>query len=196
MTTVLVAEDESLIRMDLVEMLGELEYDVLAQTGDGASAVELARQLRPDVCFLDVAMPVRDGIWAAEVISAERLSAVVMVTAFGQADVIARAASAGAMGYLVKPFAKADLMPAVEMAKARWSQMLALEEQVADLSERMAARSLVERAKAFLQQALVIDEASAFAMLRRQAMDQRVTLAEIAAQVLAGAQPQTHDSSS
>ena len=100
------------------------------------------------------------------------------------------------MGYLVKPFAKADLMPAVEMAKARWSQMLALEEQVADLSERMAARSLVERAKAFLQQALVIDEASAFAMLRRQAMDQRVTLAEIAAQVLAGAQPQTHDSSS
>jgi len=196
MTTVLVAEDESLIRMDLVEMLGELEYEVLAQTGDGASAVELARQLRPDVCFLDVAMPVRDGIWAAEVISAERLSAVVMVTAFGQADVIARAASAGAMGYLVKPFAKADLMPAVEMAKARWSQMLALEEQVADLSERMAARSLVERAKAFLQQALVIDEASAFAMLRRQAMDQRVTLAEIAAQVLAGAQPQTHDSSS
>jgi len=195
MTTVLVAEDESLIRMDLVEMLGELEYEVLAQTGDGASAVELARQLRPDVCFLDVAMPVRDGIWAAEVISAERLSAVVMVTAFGQADVIARAASAGAMGYLVKPFAKADLMPAVEMAKARWSQMLALEEQVADLSERMAARSLVERAKAFLQQALVIDEASAFAMLRRQAMDQRVTLAEIAAQVLAGAQPQTHDSS-
>ena len=196
MTTVLVAEDESLIRMDLVEMLGELEYDVLAQTGDGASAVELARQLRPDVCFLDVAMPVRDGIWAAEVISAERLSAVVMVTAFGQADVIARAASAGAMGYLVKPFAKADLMPAVEMANARWSQLLALEEQVADLSERMAARSLVERAKAFLQQALVIDEASAFAMLRRQAMDQRVTLAEIAAQVLAGAQPQTHDSSS
>lgn len=181
---ILVAEDESLIRLDLVEMLGELGYDVVAQVGDGQSAVDRAADLRPDVCFLDVAMPVRDGLSAAEEIIASRHSAVVMVTAFSQQDMISRAASAGVLGYLVKPFTKADLAPAIEMAAARWQQMRDLEGEVADLGDRLAARDIVERAKARLQESLGITESEAFALLRRQAMDARVTLAEVSARVL------------
>jgi response regulator NasT len=183
-TRILVAEDESLIRLDLVEMLGELGYEVVAQVGDGQSAVDRAGELRPDVCFLDVAMPVRDGLSAAEEIIASRFSAVVMVTAFSQQDMIARAASAGVMGYLVKPFTKADLAPAIEMATARWQQLRDLEGEIDDLSERVAARDIVERAKERLQSELAISESEAFALLRRQAMDSRVTLAEISARVL------------
>lgn len=181
---ILVAEDESLIRLDLVEMLGELGYDVVAQVGDGQSAVDRAGELRPDVCFLDVAMPMRDGLSAAEEIISSRYSAVVMVTAFSQQDMIGRAASAGVMGYLVKPFTKADLAPAIEMAAARWQQMRDLEGEIDDLSERLAARDTVERAKARLQADHGITESEAFALLRRQAMDSRVTLAEVAALVL------------
>lgn len=184
---ILVAEDESLIRLDLVEMLGELGYDVVAQVGDGQSAVDRAAELRPDICFLDVAMPVRDGLSAAEEIIAARHSAVVMVTAFSQQDMILRAASAGVLGYLVKPFTKADLAPAIEMATARWQQMRHLEGEVADLSERLTARDIVERAKACLQESLGISESEAFALLRRQAMDARITLAEVSANVLAKA---------
>lgn len=183
-TRILVAEDESLIRLDLVEMLGELGYDVVAQVGDGQSAVDRAAELRPDVCFLDVAMPIRDGLSAAEEIISARHSAVVMVTAFSQQDMIARAASAGVMGYLVKPFSKADLAPAIEMAAARWQQMRDLEGEVGDLGDRLAARDIVERAKARLQDDHGISEAEAFALLRRQAMDARVTLAEVAASIL------------
>lgn len=182
---ILVAEDESLIRLDLVEMLGELGYEVVAQVGDGQSAVDRAAELAPDVCFLDVAMPVRDGLSAAEEIIASRYSAVVMVTAFSQQDMIARAAAAGVMGYLVKPFTKADLAPAIEMAAARWQQMRVLEGEVDDLGERLAARDIVERAKAKLQADLGITESEAFALLRRQAMDTRVTLAEVSSAVLA-----------
>ncbi len=182
---ILVAEDESLIRLDLVEMLGELGYDVVAQVGDGQAAVDKAAELRPDVCFLDVAMPVRDGLSAAEEIISSRHAAVVMVTAFNQQDMIARAASAGVMGYLVKPFTKADLGPAIEMAAARWQQMRDLEGEVDDLSERLAARDIVERAKSKLQADLGITESEAFALLRRQAMDTRVTLAEVSSAVLA-----------
>ena len=180
---ILVAEDESLIRLDLVEMLGELG---VAQVGDGQSAVDRAAELRPDVCFLDVAMPVRDGLSAAEEIISSRYSAVVMVTAFSQQDLISRAASAGVMGYLVKPFTKADLAPAIEMASARWQQMRELEAEVGDLGERLAARDVVERAKARLQADHGITESEAFALLRRQAMDSRVTLAEISASVVEG----------
>ena len=181
---ILVAEDESLIRLDLVEMLGELGYEVVAQVGDGQSAVDRAGELHPDVCFLDVAMPVRDGLSAAEEIIASRYSAVVMVTAFSQQDMIARAASAGVMGYLVKPFSKSDLAPAIEMASARWQQMRDLEGEVDDLAERLAARDIVERAKAQLQSRHGISESEAFALLRRQAMDTRVTLAEVSAALL------------
>jgi response regulator NasT len=180
-----VAEDEALIRMDLVEMLGELGYEVVGQAGDGEQAVALARRLSPDVVFLDVAMPIRDGLSAAEEIVAAKLAPVVMVTAFSQAEVVAKAASAGALGYLVKPFGASDLTPAIELAIARWAQLQELEAQVANLQERVAAREVVERAKAWLQSELGLTEAAAFTWLRRQATDGRLTLAEVSARVLA-----------
>lgn len=183
--TVLVAEDEALIRMDLVEMLEESGYIVVGQVADGQAAVDLARDLRPDVVFLDVAMPRRDGLSAAEEIIAEGIAPVVMVTAFSQRDAVARAASAGVLGYLVKPFVKADLAPAIEVAVARWQQMADLNEQVASLKERQVARETVDRAKRRLEEVLGLTEAQAFARLRRAAMDGRVTLAEAAATALA-----------
>ena len=183
--SVLVAEDEALIRMDLVEMLGECGYTVIAQVVDGQAAVDQTRALRPDVVFLDVAMPRRDGLSAAEEIIAEGLAPVVMVTAFSQRDIVARAASAGVLGYLVKPFVKADLVPAIELAIARWEQMRDLSTQVDGLRERQAARQTVDLAKRRLQDRLGLNEADAFAWLRRAAMDGRVTLAEAAAAVMA-----------
>ena len=183
--TVVVAEDEALIRMDLVEMLGELGYEVVGQAGDGEQAVALARRLSPDVVFLDVAMPIRDGLSAAEEIVAAKLAPVVMVTAFSQAEVVAKAASAGALGYLVKPFGASDLTPAIELAIARWAQLQELEAQVANLQDRVAAREVVERAKVWLQKELGLTEAAAFTWLRRQATDGRLTLAEVSARVLA-----------
>ena len=183
---VLVAEDEALIRMDLVELLGECGYDVVGQAADGQAAVDLTRSLRPDVVFMDVAMPRRDGLSAAEEIIADGLAPVVMVTAFGQAETVQRAAEAGVLGYLVKPFGKADLAPAIEVAVARWQQMRELAEQVSNLRERQAARDAVERAKQVLESTMGITEPEAFAWLRRAAMDRRVTLAEVAADVAAG----------
>ena len=184
--TVVVAEDEVLIRLDLAEMLGELGYQVVGQAGDGDQAVALARKLRPDVVFLDVAMPVRDGLSAAAEIVAAKLAPVVMVTAFSQAEVVAKAAAAGALGYLVKPFGASDLTPAIELAVARWAQLQELESQVENLQERVAAREVVDRAKTRLQSDLGLSEAAAFGWLRQQAMDERLTLAEVAARVLAG----------
>ncbi len=182
--TVVVAEDEALIRLDLVELLGECGYDVVGQAADGQSAVDLTRELRPDVVFMDVAMPRRDGLSAAEEIIADGLAPVVMVTAFSQRENIERAAAAGVLGYLVKPFGKADLAPAIEVAVARWQQMRDLDAQVTGLRERQAAREVVDRAKRQLEQSLGLSEAEAFAWLRRGAMDRRVTLAEAAASVL------------
>ena len=184
--TVVVAEDEVLIRLDLAEMLGELGYQVVGQAGDGDQAVALARKLRPDVVFLDVAMPVRDGLSAAAEIVAAKLAPVVMVTAFSQAEVVAKAAAAGALGYLVKPFGASDLTPAIELAVARWAQLQELESQVENLQERVAAREVVDRAKTRLQSELGLSEAAAFGWLRQQALDERLTWAEVAARVLAG----------
>jgi len=184
---VLVAEDEALIRMDLVEMLGELGYAVVGEAANGQIAVELALELRPDVVLMDVAMPVRDGLSAAAEIIEQRCAPVVMVTAFSESDTVQHAAHAGALGYLVKPFNRSDLRPAIELAVARWAQMLQLEQQVDDLGARVRARDVVDEAKSLLQSQLGMTEAEAFALLRRQAMDGRVTLAEVAAQVLRGA---------
>ncbi|MDO8731235.1 MAG: response regulator [Actinomycetota bacterium] len=189
---VLVAEDEALIRMDLVEMLGELGYSVVGQAANGQIAVDLAVQLRPDVVLMDVAMPVRDGLSAATEIIEQRCAPVVMVTAFSESDTVQHAAHAGALGYLVKPFNRSDLRPAIELAVARWAQMLQLEAQVDDLGARVRARDVVDEAKSLLQAQQGISEAEAFALLRRQAMDSRVTLAEVAAQVLR-ASPASND---
>ncbi len=182
--TVLVAEDEALIRMDLVELLGECGYEVIGQAADGQAAVDLTRSLRPDVVFMDVAMPRRDGLSAAEEILAEGLAPVVMVTAFSQRETVLRATQAGVLGYLVKPFGKADLAPAIEVAVARWQQMRDLQDQVATLRDRNAAREIVEKAKRRLENELGVTEPEAFAWLRRAAMDRRVTLAEVAADVV------------
>lgn len=182
--TVLVAEDEALIRMDLVELLGECGYEVVGQASDGQAAVDLTRELRPDVVFMDVAMPRRDGLSAAEEIIADGLAPVVMVTAFSQRETIQRASAAGVLGYLVKPFGRADLAPAIEVAVARWQQMRELQEQVAGLRERQEAREVVDRAKHLLEGRLGLTEPEAFAWLRRTAMDRRVTLAEVAAAVV------------
>ncbi len=185
---VLVAEDEALIRLDLVEMLEELGYQVVGQAGDGQQAVNLARDLRPDVVLLDVAMPVRDGLSAAEEIVDGGFGAVVMLTAFSQRETVLRAVEAGVMGYVVKPCSGSDLGPAVEMARARWLQMRDLAEQVGDLNERLGARATVDAAKSLMQSALGLTEAEAFTLLRRQAMDARITLAEAAALVITHAE--------
>ena len=184
-TTVLVAEDEALIRMDLVELLTELGYEVVGQAADGQAAVDRTRELRPDVVFLDVAMPRRDGLSAAEEIVAEGLAPVVMVTAFSEQETVRRAADAGVLGYLVKPFGRSDLAPAIEVAVARWEQMRDLAAEVSGLRERQEARDVVERAKRHLQEASGLSEPQAFALLRRAAMDGRITLAEAAVLVLA-----------
>ena len=182
---VVVAEDEALIRLDLVEMLEAAGYCVVGQAGDGQQAVDLVGDLHPDLVFLDVAMPIRDGLSAAEEISARRIAPIVMVTAFSQQDVVMRAARAGAMGYLVKPFTPADIVPAIEVAMARWGELVDLTEQVADLKDRAMARQTVDAAKERLQRVLGMTEPEAFAHLRRLAMDGRVTLAEAAAAYLA-----------
>jgi len=185
-TRVIVAEDEAVIRMDLVEMLKELGYDVVAEAFNGKRAVELVRQHRPDLAFLDIAMPVRDGLSAAEEISRDNLCAVVMVTAFSQRDVAMKAAEAGAVGYVVKPFTMADLEPSIALALARWRQIQDLQGQVEALGDRAKAREEVERAKAVLQERFGLSEPDAFSWLRKAAMDRRVTLSEAATALLSG----------
>ena len=185
-TRVIVAEDEAVIRMDLVEMLKELDYDVVAEAFNGERAVELVRQHRPDLAFLDIAMPVRDGLSAAEEISRDNLCAVVMVTAFSQRDVAMKAAEAGAVGYVVKPFTMADLEPSIALALARWRQIQDLQGQVEALGDRAKAREEVERAKAVLQERFGLSEPEAFSWLRKAAMDRRVTLSEAATALVSG----------
>ena len=185
-TRVIVAEDEAVIRMDLVEMLKELGYDVVAEAFNGERAVELVRQHRPDLAFLDIAMPVRDGLSAAEEISRDNLCAVVMVTAFSQRDVAMKAAEAGAVGYVVKPFTMADLEPSIALALARWRQIQDLQGQVEALGDRAKAREEVERAKAVLQERFGLSEPEAFSWLREAAMDRRITLSDAPTALLSG----------
>ena len=178
--TVVVAEDEVLIRMDLAEMLTEEGYDVVGQAGDGASAVQLAEQHRPDLVILDVKMPVLDGIAAAERIASARIAPVVILTAFSQRDLVERARDAGAMAYLVKPFTKSDLVPAIEMAVSRFAELSALESEVADLTERLETRKAVERAKSVLQDQLKLTEPEAFRWIQKTAMDLRLSMRQVA----------------
>ncbi len=181
---VLIAEDEALIRLDLKEMLEEEGFDVVAEVSDGATAVRLARELRPDLAILDIKMPVMDGIQAAEQITGERLSAVLILTAFSQRDLIERARAAGAMAYLVKPFQKHDLLPAIEIATGRFEDLRGLEDEVGTLTSRLEARKVVERAKGLLQEHEAMSEPDAFRWLQRTAMQRRVTMREVAEQVL------------
>lgn len=183
---VVVAEDEAVIRMDLVEMVRELGHEVVGEAFNGQQAVDRVRSERPDLVFLDIAMPERDGLSAAEEIAGEDLCAVVMVTAFSQRDISTKAAQAGAVGYVVKPFTMADLDPAISLAMARWQQIQDLKAQVSSLGDRAASRQSVERAKTLLQEGHGMTEPEAFAWLRRAAMDRRVTLAEAATALLAG----------
>ena len=182
---VVIAEDEALIRLDLKEMLEEEGYVVVAEAGDGEQAIALAEQHRPDLVVLDVKMPKLDGISAAERIAAARLAPVVVLTAFSQRELVERARDAGAMAYLVKPFTKAELMPALEMAMARYDELATLEAEVGDLRERLETRKLVDRAKGLLQARHGLDEPAAYRFLQRASMDGRTTMRAVSEQVVA-----------
>jgi two-component system, response regulator PdtaR len=182
---VVIAEDEALIRLDLKETLDELGYEVVGEAGDGEQAVALARELRPDLVILDVKMPVLDGISAAQRIAAARIAPVVILTAFSQRDLVERARDAGAMAYLVKPFSSSDLMPAIEMAVSRYAEVAALEAEVSTLTEQLATRKVVDRAKGILQATRQLSEPEAFRWIQQSAMDQRVSMRAIADAVIA-----------
>ena len=177
---VVIAEDEALIRLDLAEMLAEEGYDVVGQAEDGEKAVALAEQLQPDLVILDIEMPRLDGIAAAERVAAKRIAPVVILTAFSQRDLVERARDAGAMAYLVKPFTKADLVPAIEMAVSRFAEARLLESEVADLSEQLATRKALDRAKGILQQQMGLSEPEAFRWVQKTAMDLRRSMREVA----------------
>jgi len=179
---ILVAEDEALIRMDLVEMLQEAGYDVVAQATNGEEAIALATEHQPDLAILDVKMPVLDGISAAEKIIS--IAPVLMLTAFSQKELIDRARDAGVMAYVVKPFTIGDLVPAIEIAISRHTQMKSLADEVADLHERLETRKMIDRAKGILMKALNLSEPEAFSWIQRAAMDRRLTMKEVANAVI------------
>jgi two-component system, response regulator PdtaR len=179
---ILVAEDEALIRMDLVEMLIEAGYEVVAEASDGAQAIELSQLHKPDLAILDVKMPILDGISAAEKIIA--IAPVLMLTAFSQRELVERARDAGVMAYVVKPFSIGDLVPAIEIAISRHLQMRTLADEVADLHERLETRKTIDRAKGILMQALNLAEPEAFSWIQRAAMDRRLTMKQVAQAVI------------
>ena len=179
---ILVAEDEALIRMDLVEMLQEAGYEVVAQATNGEEAIELATEQNPDLAILDVKMPILDGISAAEKIIS--IAPVLMLTAFSQRELVERARDAGVMAYVVKPFTIGDLIPAIEIAISRHTQMRSLADEVADLHERLETRKVIDRAKGILMKALNLSEPEAFSWIQRAAMDRRLTMKEVAQAVI------------
>jgi response regulator NasT len=185
-TRVVVAEDEAIIRLDLKEMLEEEGLEVVGEAGDGDAALRLARDHAPDLVIMDIKMPGMDGLSAAERIVNEELAAVLILTAFSQDALVRRAAEAGAMGYLVKPFQKSDLLPAIEVAVARGAQLTALKREARDASERLATRKVVDRAKGRLMDRDGMTEADAFRLLQKRAMDERRSLRAVAEEVLGG----------
>ncbi|WP_181786443.1 ANTAR domain-containing response regulator [Streptomyces phytophilus] len=183
-TRVVIAEDEALIRLDLKEMLEEEGYTVVGEAGDGETAVRLAREHQPDLVILDVKMPVLDGISAAEQIAADSIAPVLMLTAFSQRELVERARDAGAMAYLVKPFSKGDVVPAIEMAVSRYTELKALEKEVVDLTQRLETRKLVDRAKSILQTEYGLSEPAAFRWIQKTSMDRRLSMQQVAEAVI------------
>ncbi len=181
---VVVAEDESLIRIDIVETLRDNGFDVVGEAGDGETAVALARELRPDLVVMDIKMPKLDGIAAAKQLTDDNVAPVVLLTAFSQRDLVERATEAGALAYVVKPFTQSDLLPAIEIALARHQQIVALENEVADLAERFETRKLVDRAKGLLTDKMGLSEPEAFRWIQKASMDRRLTMHEVAQAVV------------
>ena len=181
---VVVAEDESLIRIDIVETLRDNGFEVIAEAADGERAVSLAEELSPDLVIMDVKMPLMDGISAAEIITQKKIAPVVLLTAFSQRELVERASEAGALAYLVKPFTPNDLIPAIDIALGRYAQIQALEAEVADMSERLATRKLLDRAKGILNNTMGLTEPEAFRWIQKASMDRRLTMKEVAQTVI------------
>jgi two-component system, response regulator PdtaR len=181
---VVVAEDEALIRLDLVEMLTEAGYEVVGQAGDGETAILITEKEKPDLVVMDVKMPKLDGISAAERIANQRIAPVVILTAFSQRDLVERARDAGAMAYLTKPFTIEDLMPAIELAVSRFQEIKQLDAEVSDLQEQLKARKLIEKAKGILMKNLKISEPEAFKWMQKTAMDKRRSMTDVAQLVM------------
>ena len=181
---VVVAEDESLIRLDIVEILRDNGFDVVGEAGDGETAVQLATELRPDLVVMDVRMPQLDGIKAAERLTRDHIAPVVLLTAFSQKELVEQATEAGALAYVVKPFTPADLLPAIEIALARYAQIVALETEVADMVERFETRKLVDRAKGLLNEKMGLSEPEAFRWIQKASMDRRLTMHDVAQAVI------------
>ena len=181
---IVVAEDETIIRLDIVETLTAQGYEVVGEAENGQRAVELVEELRPDVVLMDISMPVMDGLSATRYIGERTLAPVVILTAFSQRDLIDQATQAGAMSYIVKPFSETDLVPAVELAKARFDQLVALESEISDLTVRFETRKLVDQAKVLLQEKLQITEPEAFRWIQKTSMDRRLTMKDVAQTVI------------
>ena len=181
---VVVAEDEALIRLDLVEMLTAAGYEVVGQAGDGEAAIEITEKEKPDLVVMDVKMPKLDGISAAERIANQRIAPVVILTAFSQKDLVERARDAGAMAYLTKPFTIDDLMPAIELAVSRFQEIKQLDAEVTDLQEQLKARKMIEKAKGILMKNLSISEPEAFKWMQKTAMDKRRAMTDVAQLVM------------
>jgi response regulator NasT len=180
---IVVAEDESLIRMDIVETLKDQGFDVVGEAGDGLKAIELAKELKPDLMVMDIKMPDMDGLSAAEQIAKMRIP-VVFLTAFNQQELVTRASEVGAMAFLVKPFSPEDLLPAIEVALSRFQQLTQLESEVSDLTERLETRKLVERAKGVLGVQMGLSEPDAFRWIQKAAMDRRIGMVDVARTIL------------
>ena len=181
---VLIAEDEALIRLDLVELLTEEGFEVVGQAADGEEAVKLARELEPDLIIMDVKMPGMDGITAAEIIGEERIAPILMLTAFSQSELVERARDAGVMGYLVKPFGASEVVPAIEVAIGRFAELRAIEEELANLEDRVESREIIDQAKGMLQEGLGLTEPEAFRWIQKTAMDLRKSMREVAEGVI------------
>ena len=181
---VIVAEDESLIRIDIVETLRDHGFEVVAEASDGEKAVALAEELRPDLVVMDVKMPLMDGISAAEILTKKKIAPVVLLTAFSQRELVERASEGGALAYVVKPFTPNDLIPAIDIALGRYAQIQALEDEVADMAERLETRKVLDRAKGILNNTMGLTEPEAFRWIQKASMDRRLTMKEVAQTVI------------